>query len=121
MGFVLDIFVEYLARQLVRLVRSWNARSWKIVKARITRSAYRAGGLGCAVADVAYTYEVNGRAYSAKNSVPFIFDMSARDYVAHYSPNTDLLTRVKPNDPNVSVVRENDMYRLNVGLQLEIK
>jgi hypothetical protein len=121
MGFVLDIFVEYLARVLCRLVRGWNARRWKIVRARITGSAYPGSGFGCAVADVAYTYEINGRTYSVRNSEPFIFNKSAQNYVELHLPNAHLPIRVKPDDPNVSVVRERDMYRLNVGFQLESK
>ena len=80
-GLVLDIFVEYLFRATVRLFKRWNARSWMTVTAEIVESSYRRGGIGCAVADVSYEYKVGGGNYSGNNSVPFITDGSAKDYI----------------------------------------
>jgi hypothetical protein len=121
MGFFLDIYVEYFVRVIIRFFKRWNARSWDIVTAEVTDTDYRRGGIGCAVADVSYRYEIDGQVYTGTNSVPFISDGSAKDYVEHYSPKNRLLIRAKAEDLGSSVVREADLYRVEHGFRLETK
>ena len=84
-------------------------------------NSYREGGFGCAVADVGYTYGIDGEVCTGTNSVPFIFDSSAKHYVGPDSPGSQLLIRVKPDDPGFSVVRQHDLYRLEHGFRIETK
>jgi hypothetical protein len=121
MGFFLDIYVEYFVRVVISLFKRWNARSWKVVTAEITNTGYRRGGIGCAVADISYKYEIDGQVYTGTNSVPFISNGAAKDYVERYSPNNQLLIRVRPEVPGSSVVREVDLYRVEHGFRLETK
>ena len=121
MGFFLDIYVEYFVRVIVRFFERWNARSWNIMTAEVTDTGYRRGGIGCAVADISYRYEIDGQLYTGTNSVPFISDGSAKDYVEHYGPKSQMLIRVRPGDPGFSVVREADLYRVEHGFGLETK
>ena len=121
MGLFLDIHVEYLVRVIIRFFKHWNATSWRIVAAKITTTNYRQGGIGCAVADVSYKYEIESRAYTGTNSLPFISDRSAKDYVEHYTPGSEIVIRVKPDDLEFSVVRESDLYRVEHGFQFETK
>jgi uncharacterized protein DUF3592 len=121
MGFFLDIYLEYFVRVIIRFFKGWNARSWNIVTAEVTDTNYRRGGIGCAVADVSYKYEIDGQFYTGTNSVPFISNGSAKDYVAHYSPTNQLLIRVRTEDPASSIVREADLYRVEHGFRLETK
>lgn len=121
MGFFLDIYVEYFIRVFARLIQRWNARSWEIVTAEVTASSYRKGGLGCAVADVGYMYKIDGEVYIGTNSVPFIIDSSAKDYIERYSPKSEMVIRVKPGKPESSLVREDDLYRVEHGFRLQTK
>lgn len=121
MGLFIDIYVEYLIRVIIRLVRRWNAKSWTVVTAEITAASYRAGGIGCAVADIGYRYEIDDQVHIGTNSVPFIFSSSAREYVEHCSPNSQIVIRVKLGSPALSVVREDDLYRLEQGFRLQTK
>jgi hypothetical protein len=121
MGVLLDIYVEYFVRVIIGFFKRWNARLWNIVTAEVTDTDYRHSGIGCAVADVSYRYEIDGQVYTGTNSVPFISDGSAKDYVEHYSPKSQLLIRVRPGYPGVSVVRETDLYRVEHGFRLETK
>src|SRR5579864_7632011 len=120
LGLVIDVYVEYLFRVMVRFLKRWNARSWKVVTAKVTATGYRSG-FGCAVADLSYKYKFDGRAYTGTNSVPFIYDRSAKEYIEHYAPKSQIIIRVKPGDPGLSVVREGDLYRVEHGFRLEIK
>lgn len=121
MGFFIDVYVEYLVRVIVRFFQRWNARSWRILTAEVTAASYRTGGIGCAVADVGYMYEIDDQVYTGINSAPFIFDSSARDYAKHYSPKSNLMIRVKPESPLCSVVQDNDQYPVEHGLRLQAK
>ena len=55
------------------------------------------------------------------NSVPFISNRSAKEYIEHYSPKSQIIIRVKPGAPKCSVVREADLYRVEHGFRLETK
>ena len=121
MGFFIDIYVEYLVRVVVRLRQRWKARSWQIVTAEVSATTYRSGGIGCAVAEVGYIDKIDGQVYTGTNSVPFIFSTAARGYIERYSPKNELLIRVKPDRPESSLVREDDLYRLEHGFQLQTK
>lgn len=67
------------------------------------------------------TYSIRGARYMGTNSVPFMNNRGAKDYIEHYAPGSEVVIRVKPGEPGVSLVREADLYRVEHGFRLETK
>jgi hypothetical protein len=103
-GWFFDIFVEYLFRVLGRAFKRRRSRGWPMAKATVVSSACPIAGYGCNVAEVVYTYRVNGELHSGTNEKPFISHDSGENYINHYPPGTEFNIRVKPDDPEVSIV-----------------
>jgi hypothetical protein len=81
---------------LIRIVRS---RSWPVTKVTVTASDCRSTGYGCDVAEVYYTYRVDGELYTGVYKKPFMLQNSAEYYVNNSVPvGADLVVRLKPGD-----------------------
>lgn len=106
-GWFIDIVVEYLFRTIMRMVKRRGSRSWPIAKATVTSSAFQHSN-ACDVAEVYYAYRIEGELYTGTNKKPFMSDHWAKDYVDYFPPDKEFTVRVKPGDPSVSIVREDD-------------
>lgn len=120
-GLVLDIYVEFLFRVILRFFKARGSTSWPVVKAKVTSTGCRPGGFGCAVADVAYKYRADGELYTGTDANPFVYTSSARAYLEDHRPGSELLVRVKPGTPCDSVVRQDDLYRQAHGYRLQTR
>jgi Protein of unknown function (DUF3592) len=110
-GWFVDIFVEYLFRVIVRMAKRRGSDTWPMAKATVTASGCPNAGYGCDVAEVHYTYRVDGELYTGTNEKPFISHNSGEAYVSRFIPGTEFSVRVKPGNPLVSIVRETDQSR----------
>lgn len=119
MGFFIDIYVEFLISVMVSFFRSRRAKSWPIVNAEITRTQFRSGGFGCAVAEISYKYSVDGHPHTGTSTKPFLWDSSAKSYLESYAEGNALRVRVKPGAAGQSVLRDGDLYCLAQGLRLQ--
>jgi hypothetical protein len=120
-GLVLDIYVEYFVRVIIRLFRAWAAASWPVTKAKVSSANYRPGGFGCAVANITYKYRLGGELYTESDANPFVSGRSAKDYLENYGPGTELPIRVKPGRPDFAVLCQKDLYLQVHGYKLETK
>ena len=120
-GLFLDIYVEFIIRVIVRMFRARGSRSWTILEAKVTGTYCAPGGFGCAVANVTYKYRVDGELYTGTDSNPFVSTDSAKDYLQDHPTGSELLVRVKPGNPESSVVRQDDLYRHAHGYRLATK
>jgi hypothetical protein len=102
-GFLLYSIVEYLIRVTGRAIKRGRSRGWPTTKATLVRSTYDKTS-GCNLTEVVYTYRSNGEHYSGKNKKPFLFSVNAEIYISDFPPGTEFTVRVKPNDPEVSIV-----------------
>jgi hypothetical protein len=59
---------------------------------------------GCPVVEVAYIYEINNEIFSGSDEIPFICHSSAGDYVLRNPQDSILSVRVKPQDPQESIM-----------------
>ena len=107
-GWFVDIFVEYLFRVIVRMFKRRGSDTWPLVKATVTVSDCPNAGYGCDVAEVHYTYRVDGELYTGTNEKPFISHNSGEAYTSRFAPGTEFSVRVKPGNLLVSVVRDGD-------------
>jgi hypothetical protein len=120
-GLFLDIYVEFIVRVIIRLFKAWGAKSWPVVQAKVKSTHCRPGGFGCAVADIAYTYRVDGELYMGSDANPFVWTSSAKDYLENYPRDTELPVRVKPGSPDFAVLLQKDLYLQAHGYKLEAR
>jgi Protein of unknown function (DUF3592) len=102
-GLFLDVFVEYLIRVIGRAIKRRRSRGWPTVRATVASSKCPQSS-GCNLAEVTYLYSFNGERYSGTNKKPFLRHDSAAEYIGHFVPSTEFTVRVKPDDPEVSIV-----------------
>ncbi len=107
-GWFVDIFVEYLFRVIARMIKRRGSGAWPVAKATVTSSTCPKAMYGCDVAEVYYTYRVDGELYTGVNEKPFISHDSGGNYVSNFAPGREFTVRVKPGYPLVSIVREVD-------------
>lgn len=89
-GWFVDIFVEYLFRVMLRMIKRCGSSTWPIGTATVTSSACPNATYGCDVAEVYYTYRVDSELYTGINEKPFISNSSGEDYVSHFAPERNL-------------------------------
>lgn len=107
-GLVIDIFIEYFYRVVTRMVKRSGSSAWPVAKATVTSSACPRAGYGCDVAEVYYTYRVDGELYTGLNEKPFIVHNSGENYVRTFAPGADFTVRVNAKDAAISLVRDED-------------
>jgi len=102
-GLYLDVVIEYLIRVIARAIKRRRSRGWTTTKATVVSSAC-ATTSSCDLAEVVYLYRFEGERYSGTNKKPFFSKHSAEDYISHFVAGTEFDVRVKPDDPEVSIV-----------------
>ncbi len=98
-GFVIDIFLVYVLRVLVRAWKRTRTSSWELLTARVAEASCPMMPLGCPVAEIVYVYVVLGETYSGLASVPFIWQSSADLYVQQHPPGALISVRVSQLAP----------------------
>ena len=105
-GLVIDIFVAWLVKLLLRVRRSWGSNRWELIKATIDDSWLSGGRVwNCPTADVAYTYNVKNGTYTGIDSKPFLSQTFAEGHVERFKQGDTILVRVNPLDPRKSALR----------------
>jgi hypothetical protein len=107
---VLDVLIGYsiyLFRSVIRMVEACGSTTWPVVNATVTGSSCDATYLG-ALAEVTYVYDFQGEPFSGMHRQPCISHGSAEEYVARFPTGGDVILRVKPEEPEVSIVRDRD-------------
>jgi hypothetical protein len=116
-GLVLDVYVEYLVRVLMRLVQVVRSNSWPIVSGKIHAAVFhQKTGLGCDSVEIFYEYNLDGQVYVGSYKNPFISPVLAERYVARFPKGTELLLRVKPGEPAKSLMYKQVSVRLHAGV-----
>jgi hypothetical protein len=114
-----DILIAFVIRAVTQLLRSYRAKSWPIVTAKVTTAEERHSGIGCTVVELTYKYRMNGVLFTGSHAEPFLWTGSARNYVEEHSRGSELIVRVKPGVPESSVVRDRDLYFHAHGYRLD--
>ena len=83
-GLFLDIYIEFIVRVIVRFFRARGSKSWPVVRGKVTATHLKRSGLGCAVAEFAYKYTVEGESYTGSSATPFIWTSSAEEYLGKH-------------------------------------
>jgi hypothetical protein len=110
-GLVLDIFVVYLLRVLVRAWRRRGTSEWMPQQAKIEIVSCPLITWGCPIVELVYLYKIDNETYSGSESIPFIWRSSAEGYARDQARGGVLTVRVKPGDPEISILRSEDQVR----------
>jgi hypothetical protein len=107
-GLVLDIYVIYVIKLVMLAFKMRGSDKWPIATATVFFTDESAANSSYPTATVAYSYEFDGKNFDGGTDKPFISPESAKQYLARFPKESRLKIRVKPNHPEISVVREGD-------------
>jgi hypothetical protein len=105
-GWYVDIIVGYLVRTLVRFIQTWQSEGWPVERGTISSAICPPASYGGPVAELGYTYIHKGEYYSGVHRKAFVLRSSAEDYVGQIPIGAEIPVRVKPTQPEASVVVE---------------
>ena len=98
----------YLIRIVIRMMKERGSSTWPVEKGTVTGSSCEAAPYGGPVAEITYTYTHKSEYFSGMNREPCLLLSSAEEYVARFRAGGGVILRVKPGEPEVSIVREDD-------------
>jgi hypothetical protein len=106
-GLFIDVFIAYLVKWTLRLVRAKGSGGWKSVAARLDSSRLDDSWVwNCPTVHIACSYEFEGRSHAATDSKPFLSGTFAKEYLERLKVRETVLVRVNPQQPERSVLRE---------------
>jgi hypothetical protein len=116
----MDALFEYLLKAIAYALRSvmswprlWGCRKWPLANATVTAPPASSSGLGCPAVEIAYSFRFKGELYTGLHEEPFLLGDSVADYVERFAEGRSAVVRVKPGNPEVSVLCEDDQGALS--------
>jgi hypothetical protein len=114
-GWYLDVLVGYLIsffRIVARKRRARRCNGWVETTATIVGISCRTTFfLPRPIAEIVYTYHIDGGFYGGVDEKPFYVESSAQKYVKQVAKGDNLVVRVKPGKPEISIVLDQDQVR----------
>jgi len=104
-GLLLDIVVAFVFKTIALAVKGRGSGRWISVRGTVLAANSQIPALGCATAEVVYTFAVHGRKYSGLYERPFLSSGAAQSYARQFRPGQEIFVRAKPTDPSISVIR----------------
>jgi len=106
-GFALIHFLTYLFTSAWAWLKAFGSGEWPSADATVTADPTRLNRFGCDAVEIVYSYRFDGELYTGLQEEP-VFGGSDAQYVEHFPKERSLVVRVKPDEPEVSVVRDED-------------
>ncbi len=123
----MDALFEYLLRtisyafnSLAHWLRVRGAGLWPFANATVTAPPTNSSGLGCPRVEIVYSYRVKGELYTGIYEESFLSSDSAEGYIERFGEGRSIVVRVKPDNPEVSVVCERDQGSLTPSQREQI-
>jgi hypothetical protein len=111
---VLIGFLVSLFSMIVRTLRARRTSDWREAMATVVgASSQRSSFPPRPVAEIVYTYRIDGGFYGGVDEKPFFLATSAEEYAEQFAKGDDLVVRVKPGQPEKSIVRDEDFVKPN--------
>jgi hypothetical protein len=111
-GWFVDVFVGYLitlGRILARRRRTQRIRDWPKVSAIVSGASCQSQAyMPRPIAEIVYTYHFDGSFYGGVDEKPFLLESSANACAGEFHRGDTLIIRVKPGEPETSLVRDED-------------
>jgi|SRR5580658_4702994 hypothetical protein len=102
-GFVIDIFVAFIARWAIIFWRKAASHDWPTVSGTVIRCHLEKPGFGCMYVAIEYKYKVNWERHHGALNKPYCYAANyAEAYARHHSGGSELKVRVDPKNPTRS-------------------
>jgi hypothetical protein len=105
-GWFWDV-IGYLIRAVIRVAEIRRSHGWPLSKATVG-SSRPVSSYGGPVAEVGYTYIYEGGYFSGVHQEPFLLRSSAEEYAARFATCNSIVVRIKPGQPETSIVCDED-------------
>jgi hypothetical protein len=115
LGWYFDVIIGYLIRTVILIVKTRRSNKWPVEKASVSSSTCPADSYGGPVAEIGYPYIHDGSYFYGIHRKPFILRGSAEEYVARFPAGTDIVVRVKPEQPETSIFCDEDQSAVKLG------
>lgn len=99
-------FLLYLLRSAWGRIRALRSSSWHLTDAVVTRDPQCLDGFGGKTIEFPYSYRFGGELYTGLHEEPCL--LSRVDYMERFAKGSHFLVRVRPDDPEISLVRDGD-------------
>ncbi len=103
----------YTLRTMMHSLKIWGSGHWHLANATVTAPPVGSHWLGCPAVEIVYSYRFKGELYTGIHEEPFLSTDSLTDYVERFGEGKSIVVRVKPGDPELSVVCEDDQGALS--------
>jgi len=102
-------FLVYLFKRAAQWFRARGSRRWASANATVTAPPITTFRNFRQTVEVVYSYRFEGELYTGIHEELFLFGgHSLTDYVSRFGKGDLLVVRVKPGEPEVSIVRGDD-------------
>ena len=99
--------VAFVFRSAWTWLSTSGSSDWPLAEAVITDEPVLVDGLGGSKVEIVYSYRVDGELYTGLHEEPG-FAGSASEYMERLTKGRGFIVRVKPGEPEISVVRDDD-------------
>lgn len=106
-GWYLDVVIGYLIRNLIHTFRARRSGDWPVETATVGSSRCPSS-VGGPVAEVGYMYTHEESYFAGIHRKPFMSRDSAEAYAAKFPPGSKIIARVRPGEPETSLVCDED-------------
>jgi hypothetical protein len=100
--------IAYAFKAIVHSLRVWGSGRWPFANAIVTAPPASSSGFGCPSVEIAYSYRFKGELYTGVHEEPFLWADSSTAYVERFGVGRSFVVRVRPDNPEVSVMCEGD-------------
>jgi hypothetical protein len=108
-GSLISLFRMFAGKLRARRSSDWRATTATVAGASCQISSF----LPRTVAEIVYTYRIDGGFYGGVDEKPFFLSTSAEEYAKQFAVGDNLVVRIKPGAPEVSIVCEQHIVRPN--------
>jgi hypothetical protein len=105
-GFFVDVIVGYIARSIRNGWRAGSSGDWPLVEAIVTAAPTTSSGYGGTTVEIPYSYRVRGELYTGLHEEPC--SLFGSEYMKRFPKGKRFVVRIKPEEPEVSVMRDAD-------------
>jgi hypothetical protein len=103
-GWYFDVIIGYLIRILIRNLRMRRSLNWVVENGTVVSANCPVLAFGGPYVEILYTYNHEGGYFSGQQRKPFMLRSSAENHVLEFPPGSNIAVRVKPEEPEISVL-----------------
>lgn len=104
----IDIFLGYLVRAFSNWWKTLGSKRWPLVEAVVTAHPIKSDGFGGTKVDVVYSYRFQDERYTGMHTEPCVGSES--EYMQRFPRRRSVRVRVKPGEPDVSVLLDDNQW-----------